>query len=52
MKNYYLSTTRNKEEILPVYKKNQIQIITCLQQTKTNNYYLSKTLNKEELSPV
>jgi hypothetical protein len=52
VKNYYLSTTRNKEEILPVYNKQQKRINTCLQLATIRNYYLSTTRNKEELLRV
>ena len=31
--NDYLSTTNNKEELLPFYNKQEKIIITCLQQT-------------------
>ena len=51
-KSYYLSTTKNKEELLPVYNKQQQIIITCLQHATKMNYYLSPTRNKEELLPV
>ena len=44
--NYYLSTTINKEELLPVYKKVELLPVYNMQQIK--NYYLSTTNNKEE----
>jgi hypothetical protein len=51
-KNYYLSTARYKEELFPVYNKQQIGNITCRQQTTKKNYYLPTTNNKTELLPV
>jgi hypothetical protein len=46
-KNYYLSTARYKEELFPVYNKQQIGNITCRQQTTKKNYYLPTTKIKE-----
>jgi hypothetical protein len=37
-KNYYLSTSNNKGELLPVYNTQQIGNITCRQQTTKKNY--------------
>jgi len=50
--NDYLSTTNNKEELLPVYNTQEFFFITCLHHTTKKNYYLSTTRNKEKLFPV
>jgi hypothetical protein len=51
-KNYYLPTTNNKTELLPVHNTQHRGIITCLQQATKGNYYLSTTNKKDELLPV
>jgi hypothetical protein len=51
-KNYYLSTSNNKEELLPVYNTQQRRIISCLNQTTNRKYDLSTTNNTEALLHV
>ena len=44
-----MSTTNNKQELLPDYNTQQRGIISCLKQTTNMKYYLFTPNNKDEL---